>query len=185
MGDQQVGLQARLMSKALRKLTAAINKSKTCVIFVNQIRMKIGVMFGSPETTSGGRALKFYSSMRIDLRRIASIKQGQETVGNRVRAKVVKNKVAAPFRLAEFDLLFTEGISREGSLLDMALEHKIVTKSGSWFTYKEEHIGQGRENARLFLKENADVAGGITAELLQKLGLAKQPKGDKETGAPK
>ena len=147
--------------------------------------MMIGVLFGSPETTPGGRALKFYSTVRIDLRRIASIKQGQETVGNRVRAKVVKNKVAAPFRLAEFDLLFTEGISKEGSLLDMALEHKIVAKSGSWFTYKDEHIGQGRENARLFLKENSDVATAIQSELMQRLGLAKQPKGDKEKDTQK
>jgi recombination protein RecA len=185
MGDLHIGLQARLMSQALRKLTAAISKSKTCVIFVNQIRMKIGVMFGSPETTPGGRALKFYSTVRIDLRRIASIKQGQETIGNRVRAKVVKNKVAAPFRLAEFDLLFTEGISKEGSLLDMALEHKIVAKSGSWFTYKDEHVGQGRENARLFLKENPDVATAIKSELMQRLGLAKQPKGDKEKDTQK
>jgi recombination protein RecA len=180
IGDQRVGLQARLMSQALRRLTASISKSKTCVIFVNQMREKIGVMFGSPETTPGGRALKFYSSVRIDLRRIASVKHGQETVGNRVRAKVVKNKVAAPFRRAEFDLLFTEGISKEGSLLDMALEHKIVAKSGSWFTYKDEHIGQGRENARLFLKENPDVAEAIQSELLQKLGLAAEPEGDKE-----
>ena len=180
MGDQHIGLQARLMSQALRKLTAAISKSKTCVIFVNQIREKIGVMFGSPQTTPGGRALKFYSSVRIDLRRIASLKDGQETVGNRVRAKVVKNKVAAPFRLAEFDLLFTEGISKEGSLLDMALEHKIVTKSGSWFAYNEEHIGQGRENARLFLRENADVAEKIKSEILGKLGLVKQPEENKE-----
>jgi recombination protein RecA len=180
MGDQHIGLQARLMSQALRKLTAAISKSKTCVIFVNQIREKIGVMFGSPQTTPGGRALKFYSSVRIDLRRIASIKDGQETVGNRVRAKIVKNKVAAPFRLAEFDLLFTEGISKEGSLLDMALEHKIVTKSGSWFAYNEEHIGQGRESARLFLRENADVAETIKSEILGKLGLVKPPKENKE-----
>ena len=180
MGDQHIGLQARLMSQALRKLTAAISKSKTCVIFVNQIREKIGVMFGSPQTTPGGRALKFYSSVRIDLRRIASLKDGQETVGNRVRAKVVKNKVAAPFRLAEFDLLFTEGISKEGSLLDMALEHKIVTKSGSWFAYNEEHIGQGRENARLFLRENADVAEKIKSEILGKLGLVKPPEENKE-----
>jgi len=185
MGDQHVGLQARLMSQALRKLTAAISKSKTCVVFVNQIREKIGVMFGSPQTTPGGRALKFYSSVRIDLRRIASIKDGQETVGNRVRAKVVKNKVAAPFRLAEFDLLFTEGISKEGSLLDMALEHKIVTKSGSWFTYKDEHLGQGRENARLFLRENADVAETIKSEILGKLGLGKPPEKSKEEDTEK
>ena len=185
MGDQHVGLQARLMSQALRKLTAAISKSKTCVIFVNQIREKIGVMFGSPQTTPGGRALKFYSSVRIDLRRIASIKDGQETVGNRVRAKVVKNKVAAPFRLAEFDLLFTEGISKEGSLLDMALEHKIVTKSGSWFAYNEEHLGQGRENARLFLRENADVAETIKSEILEKLGLVKEPETNKKEDTEK
>jgi len=185
MGDQHVGLQARLMSQALRKLTAAISKSKTCVIFVNQMREKIGVMFGSPQTTPGGRALKFYSSVRIDLRRIASIKDGQETVGNRVRAKVVKNKVAAPFRLAEFDLLFTEGISKEGSLLDMAIEHKIVTKSGSWFAYKDEHIGQGRENARLFLRENADIAEKIKSEILEKLGMMESPKENKEEDTEK
>jgi len=180
MGDQHVGLQARLMSQALRKLTAAISKSKTCVIFVNQIREKIGVMFGNPQTTPGGRALKFYSSVRIDLRRIASIKDGQETVGNRVRAKIVKNKVAAPFKVAEFDLLFTEGISKEGSLLDMAIEHKIVTKSGSWFSYNDEHLGQGRENARLFLRENADLAEAIKSDILGKLGLVKAPKENKE-----
>jgi len=185
MGEPHVGLQARLMSQALRKLTAAISKSKTCVIFVNQMREKIGVMYGSPETTPGGRALKFYASVRIDLRRLASIKQGQETIGNRVRAKVVKNKVAAPFTQAEFDLLFTEGISKEGSLLDMALEHKIVTRSGSWFSYKEDHIGQGRESARLFLKENPDVAAAIKSELMQRLGLTKPPEGGEEKGARK
>jgi recombination protein RecA len=182
MGDQHVGLQARLMSQALRKLTAAISKSKTCVIFVNQMREKIGVMFGSPETTPGGRALKFYSSVRIDLRRIASIKDGQQTVGNRVRAKVVKNKIAAPFKQAEFDLLFTEGISKEGSLLDLALEEKIVTRSGSWFSYQDEQIGQGRENARLFLKENPDVAEAIKTAILQKAGLAQPAEADKEEG---
>jgi recombination protein RecA len=182
MGDQHVGLQARLMSQALRKLTAAISKSKTCVIFVNQMREKIGVMFGSPETTPGGRALKFYSSVRIDLRRIASIKDGQQTVGNRVRAKVVKNKLAAPFKQAEFDLLFTEGISREGSLIDLALEQKVVTKSGSWFSYKDEQIGQGRESARLFLKENPQVAEAIKTEILQKAGLAQPAEVDEEEG---
>jgi len=182
MGDQHVGLQARLMSQALRKLTAAISKSKTCVIFVNQMREKIGVMFGSPETTPGGRALKFYSSVRIDLRRIASIKDGQQTVGNRVRAKVVKNKIAAPFKKAEFDLLFTEGISKEGSLLDLALEEKIITRSGSWFSYRDEQIGQGRENARLFLKENPEVAEAIKTEILQKAGLAQPAEAGKEEG---
>jgi recombination protein RecA len=180
MGDQHVGLQARLMSQALRKLTASISKSKTCVIFVNQMREKIGVMFGSPETTPGGRALKFYATVRIDLRRIAQIKEGQETIGNRVLAKIVKNKVAAPFRHAEFDLLFTEGISKEGSLIDMALEQKIIGKTGSWFTYKDEHIGQGRENVRLFLKENPDIADAIKADVLKRLGLTKPPEGEKE-----
>jgi len=182
MGDQHVGLQARLMSQALRKLTAAISKSKTCVIFVNQMREKIGVMFGSPETTPGGRALKFYSSVRIDLRRISSIKEGQQTVGNRVRAKVVKNKIAAPFKQAEFDLLFTEGISKEGSLLDMALEQKIITRSGSWFSYQDEQIGQGRENARLFLKQNPEVAEAIKSAILQKFGLAQPAEADEGKG---
>ena len=165
MGDAQVGLQARLMSQALRKLTACISKSKTSVIFINQIREKIGVMFGSPETTPGGRALKFYSSVRLDIRRIGSIKVGDVNVGNRVRVKVAKNKVAPPFRQAEFDMMFDEGISREGSLLDVALENNVLEKSGTWFSYKGNRIGQGRENARAYLKENPDVATEIEERL--------------------
>jgi recombination protein RecA len=161
MGDAHVGLQARLMSQALRKLTASVSKSHTCVIFINQIREKIGVMFGSPETTPGGRALKFYSSVRLDVRRIEGIKDGAEFIGNRVRAKVVKNKVAPPFRTAEFDLMYSKGISKEGSLLDVAVEHGIVRKSGAWFTYNEEQIGQGRENAKAFLCEHTDIAEEI------------------------
>src|SRR5687767_462970 len=157
MGDTHVGLQARLMSQALRKLTASVAKSRTCVIFINQIREKIGVMFGNPETTPGGRALKFYSSVRLDVRRIEGIKDGTEFIGNRVRAKVVKNKVAPPFRTAEFDLMYSKGISKEGSLLDVAVEQGIVHKAGAWFTYKEEQIGQGRENAKAFLTEHPDV----------------------------
>ena len=171
MSDQQMGLQARPMSKALRKLTASINKSKTTVIFINQIREKIGVMFGNPETTPGGRALKFYSSVRLDVRRVGTIKDGQETIGARTRAKVVKNKVAPPFKDAEFDILFSEGISKESSLLDVAAEQGIITKSGAWFSYKNEHIGQGRENARRFLKENPDVFGEILQETMQRLGM--------------
>ncbi|MFQ5866649.1 MAG: recombinase RecA [bacterium] len=169
MGDAQVGLQARLMSQALRKLTAAISKSKTCVIFINQIREKIGVMFGSPETTPGGRALKFYSSVRLDIRRIGSIKAGDVDVGNRVRVKVSKNKVAPPFRRAEFDMMYNEGISREGSLLDVALENDVIEKSGTWFSYKGNRIGQGRENARSYLKKNPEVAKEIEEILREKL----------------
>jgi recombination protein RecA len=157
MGDQHIGLQARLMSQALRKLTASISKSNTMVIFINQIRMKIGVMFGNPETTTGGNALKFYSSVRLDVRRIAALKDGEEVIGNRTRVKVVKNKVAPPFRQAEFDILYNEGVSYEGDLLDLGTEAGIVEKSGSWFSYGGERIGQGREAARRFLKENADV----------------------------
>jgi recombination protein RecA len=171
MGDQQMGLQARLMSKALRKLTSSINKSKTTVIFINQIREKIGVMFGNPETTPGGRALKFYSSVRLDIRRLGTIKEGQEVIGARTRAKIVKNKVAPPFKEAEFDILFSEGISKESSLIDVAVEQDIVTKSGAWFSYKNEHIGQGRENARKFLKENPDVFKEISKATKQSLGL--------------
>jgi recombination protein RecA len=171
MGDQQMGLQARLMSKALRKLTASINKSKTTVIFINQIREKIGVMFGNPETTPGGRALKFYSSIRLDVRRLGTIKDGQETIGARTRAKIVKNKVAAPFKEAMFDILFKEGISKESSLVDVALEQGVIAKSGAWFSYKNEHIGQGRENARKFLKENPDIFQEIARETKQSLGL--------------
>jgi len=171
MGDQQMGLQARLMSKALRKLTASINKSKTTVIFINQIREKIGVMFGNPETTPGGRALKFYSSLRLDVRRLGMIKDGQEIIGARTKAKVVKNKVAPPFKEAQFDILFHEGISKESSLIDIAAEQGVITKSGAWFSYNNEHIGQGRENARKFLKENPDIFQTITRETKQRLGL--------------
>jgi recombination protein RecA len=171
MGDQQVGLQARLMSKAMRKLTASINKSKTTVIFINQIREKIGVMFGNPETTPGGRALKFYSSLRLDVRRLGTIKEGQEIIGARTRVKVVKNKVAPPFREAEFDILFSDGISKEGSLLDVAATQGIIAKSGAWFSYKNEHIGQGRENARKFLKENPDIFREIMQATLTSIGM--------------
>jgi recombination protein RecA len=169
MGDSHMGLQARLMSQALRKLTAAISKSKTCIVFINQIREKIGVMFGNPETTTGGRALKFYSSVRIDLRRIASLKKGDEVVGSRVRAKVVKNKVAPPFRKAEFDIMFDEGISRTGGVLDMAENMDIIKKSGSWVIYGEEKIGQGRENARLYLKQNPKILQKLEKEIRDKL----------------
>jgi len=171
MGDSHMGLQARLMSQALRKLTGTVAKSRTCLVFINQIREKIGVMFGNPETTTGGRALKFYSSVRIDIRRISAIKEGDVVVGSRTRVKVVKNKVAAPFREAEFDILYGEGISREGDLLDLAVNHNIVEKSGSWFSYKNERIGQGRENARAFLKENKDVLAKLDAEVRKALGL--------------
>jgi recombination protein RecA len=171
MGDSHMGLQARLMSQALRKLTGIVSKSRTCMIFINQIREKIGVMFGNPETTTGGRALKFYASVRIDIRRIAAIKEGDQVTGSRTRVKVVKNKVAAPFREAEFDILYGEGISREGDLLDLAANHNIVEKSGSWFSYKSERIGQGRENARQFLKDNKDILGKIEAEIRKQLGL--------------
>jgi len=172
MGDSHVGLQARLMSQALRKLTAIVAKSKTCLVFINQIREKIGVMFGSPETTTGGRALKFYSSVRIDIRRIASIKDGDVVTGSRARIKVVKNKVAAPFRQAEFDIDYGEGISRAGELVDMGVDHKLVTKSGAWYSYGDVRIGQGRENAKQFLRENPDLAEEIELQLREKLGLA-------------
>jgi recombination protein RecA len=171
MGEPQMGLQARLMSQALRKLTAIVSKSKTCLIFINQIREKIGVMFGNPETTTGGRALKFYASIRVDIRRIQSIKEGDRVVGSRTRAKVVKNKVAAPFREAEFDIIYGEGVSREGDLLDLGVMKGILEKSGTWLSYKGERIGQGRENARLFLRENADFREKIEHELRKALGL--------------
>src|SRR5579883_800192 len=171
MGDSHVGLQARLMSQALRKLTGIVSKSRTCMIFINQIREKIGVMFGNPETTTGGRALKFYSSVRIDIRRIAAIKEGEIVTGSRTRVKVVKNKVAAPFREAEFDILYGEGISREGDLLDLAVNNNILEKSGSWFSYKGERIGQGRENARQFLKDNKDTLAKLEAEVRKAVGL--------------
>ncbi len=172
MGDTHVGLQARLMSQALRKLAGTINRSDTTALFINQLREKIGVMFGSPEVTPGGRALKFYSSTRIDVRRIETIKDGQEAIGNRVRAKIVKNKVAPPFRLAEFDIMFGEGISREGSLLDVAVEHDVVRKSGAWYTYEDDQLGQGRENAKRFLRENPEVAMQLQAQVLEIVGLA-------------
>ncbi len=171
MGDSHMGLQARLMSQALRKLTGMVSKSKTCLIFINQIREKIGVMFGSPETTTGGRALKFYSSVRLDIRRIAAIKDGDAVVGNRTKVKVVKNKLASPFREAEFDIIYGEGISKEGDLIDLGVAQNVIEKSGSWFSYKGERIGQGRENARQFLKDNPDIRNNIETELRKALGL--------------
>src|ERR1700688_866582 len=171
MGDSHMGLQARLMSQALRKLTGMVSKSKTCLIFINQIREKIGVMFGNPETTTGGRALKFYSSVRLDIRRIAAIKDGEAVIGNRTKVKVVKNKLASPFREAEFDIVYGEGISREGDLMDLGVQHNVIEKSGSWFSYKTERIGQGRENARQFLKDNPDIRQSVDTELRKTLGL--------------
>jgi recombination protein RecA len=180
MGEAQMGLQARLMSQALRKLTGAVSKSRTCLIFINQIREKIGVMFGNPETTTGGKALKFYSSMRIDIRRIGAVKEGDVVVGSRTKVKIVKNKVAAPFRDAEFDILYGEGISREGDVLDLAVAHNVVEKSGAWFSYSGERIGQGRENVRQYLKDNRDTFDRIHQQLRQKLGIA----GVKEAEVP-
>ena len=174
MGDSHMGLQARLMSQALRKLTAAISKSKTCVIFINQIRMKIGVMFGNPETTTGGNALKFYSSVRIDLRRIASLKKGDAVIGNRVRAKVVKNKLAAPFKQTEFDIMFDEGISRSSSIMDLAEKFGVLKKSGTWFSYGEEKLGQGKENTRLYLKENPKVLDKMESEVMKTMDSVEQ-----------
>src|SRR6201988_1133425 len=172
MGDPSMGLQARLMSQALRKLTAIVSKSRTCLIFINQLREKIGVMFGNPETTTGGRALKFYSSIRLDIRRIQSIKEGDRVVGSRTRAKVVKNKVAAPFREAEFDIIYGEGVSREGDLLDIGVAKNILEKSGTWISYKGERLGQGRDNARIFLKENTDIRGKTESALRKKMNIA-------------
>jgi recombination protein RecA len=183
MGDTHVGLQARLMSQALRKLTGSVSRSKTIFIFINQLREKIGVMFGSPETTPGGRALKFYSSVRLDVRRIDALKDGSEIVGSRVRVKVVKNKVAAPFRNAEFDIQYGTGISKEGSLLDVAIEHGIVRKSGAWFIYGEDQLGQGRENAKSFLGDNADIATEIELKIKDKLGLLGAPAEDEPAEA--
>jgi recombination protein RecA len=177
MGDSHVGLQARLMSQALRKLTANLNKTNTIMIFINQLREKIGVMFGSPETTPGGRALKFYSSVRLDIRRIESIKDGAEVVGSRTRVKVVKNKVAPPFRQAEFDIMYGKGISREGSLLDMAVEMAIVKKSGAWFTYEGEQLGQGRENAKNFLAENPEIMVEISEKVRVQAGIGEETEG--------
>src|SRR6059036_1478788 len=173
MGDAQMGLQARLMSQALRKLTGIVSKSKTCLIFINQIREKIGVMFGNPETTTGGRALKFYSSVRLDIRRTTQIKEGEEVIGSRVKVKVVKNKVAPPFREAEFDILYGEGISREGDLLDLGVDKGIIEKSGAWFSYKGERLGQGRENAKQFLKDNPEMYRAIEERLRRDLGLTR------------
>ncbi len=175
MGDSLPGLQARLMSQALRKLTAIVSKSNTCLVFINQIREKIGVMFGNPETTTGGRALKFYSSIRVDIRRIASIKEGELVVGNRTRVKIVKNKLAPPFREAEFDILYNQGISYEGDLIDLAVERKLVEKSGAWFSYKGERLGQGRENAKLFIREHQEIAQALDAKLREMLGLKPAP----------
>ncbi|MEQ1574899.1 MAG: recombinase RecA [Vicinamibacterales bacterium] len=174
MGDAQMGLQARLMSQALRKLTGVVSKSKTTLVFINQLREKIGVMFGNPETTTGGRALKFYASVRIDIRRIASIKDGDQVIGGRTRVKVVKNKVAPPFREAEFDIMYGEGISKEGDLLDLAVEKRIVEKSGAWFAFAGERLGQGRENAKQFLKENPDIRQTVESRVRKELGLTKE-----------
>jgi len=175
MGDAHVGLQARLMSQALRKLTGTISKSNCCVIFINQIRMKIGVMFGNPETTTGGNALKFYASVRMDIRRIAAIKQGQDVIGNRTRVKVVKNKIAPPFKEAEFDIMYGRGISRVGDIIDLGVEQGIVDKSGAWYSYAGERIGQGRENAKIFLSEHPETADAIEAKLLEHFGLLDSP----------
>jgi recombination protein RecA len=174
MGEAQMGLQARLMSQALRKLTGAVSKSKTSLIFINQLREKIGVMFGNPETTTGGRALKFYSSVRIDIRRIGAIKDGENVVGGRTRVKIVKNKMAPPFREAEFDVMYGEGVSREGDLIDIAVEHKIIEKSGAWFAYGGERLGQGRENVKGFLKENIDLRTAIEEKVRKALGMGKE-----------
>jgi recombination protein RecA len=174
MGEAQMGLQARLMSQALRKLTGAVSKSKTCLIFINQLREKIGVMFGNPETTTGGRALKFYSSVRIDIRRIGAIKDGEAVVGGRTRVKVVKNKVAPPFREAEFDVMYGEGISREGDLLDLAVDRKIVDKSGTWFAFNGDRLGQGRENVKQFLKDNPEIFKSIEERVRRELGMARE-----------
>ena len=174
MGDAQVGLQARLMSQALRKLTGAVSKSKTCLVFINQLREKIGVMFGSPETTTGGRALKFYSSVRIDIRRIGAIKDGETVVGGRTRVKIVKNKMAPPFREAEVDMMYGEGVSREGDLIDLAVERKIIDKSGAWFSFAGERLGQGRENVKIFLKEHVDLRQSIEEKVRRELGLVRE-----------
>ncbi len=182
MGEPTMGLQARLMSQALRKLTAIVAKSKTCLIFINQIREKIGVMFGNPETTTGGRALKFYATVRLDIRRIATIKDGETVIGSRTRAKVVKNKVAAPFREAEFDILYGEGISREGDLIDLGVDKGLVEKTGSWFSFHGERIGQGRDNARQFLRENLDIRARLEKELREKLGLPRDGAGEAAPG---
>ena len=182
MGDSHMGLQARLMSQALRKLTGTVSKSRTCLIFINQIREKIGVMFGNPETTTGGKALKFYSSVRIDIRRIGAVKEGDVVVGSRTKVKIVKNKVAAPFRDAEFDILYGEGISREGDVLDLAVTHSIVDKAGAWYSFQGERLGQGRESVRGMLKENKDIFARIDGDLRKKLGI--KPSSDVDLPAP-
>ncbi len=179
MGDNHVGLQARLMSQALRKMTGALSGANTTAIFINQLREKIGVMFGSPETTTGGRALKFYSSVRLDVRRIESLKDGSDMVGNRTRVKVVKNKVAPPFKQAEFDIMYGEGISREGSLIDLGVEHGIIRKAGAWFTYETDQLGQGKENARQFLRSHPEIARDIEQKILVKAGITSDPDGEK------
>jgi recombination protein RecA len=178
MGDSHVGLQARLMSQALRKITGALSHAQTTAIFINQLREKVGVMFGSPETTTGGKALKFYSSVRLDVRRIETLKDGTDAVGNRTRVKVVKNKMSPPFKVAEFDILYGVGISREGSLIDLGVEQGIVRKAGAWYTYEGDQLGQGKENARTFLKENADLANEIERKIKEKLGVGPQPSAD-------
>jgi recombination protein RecA len=185
MGDSHVGLQARLMSQALRKLTAIVAKSKTCLVFINQIREKIGVMFGNPETTTGGRALKFYSSVRLDIRRIGALKDGENVVGSRAKVKVVKNKTAAPFRQAEFDIVYAEGISRAGELIDLGVDHKLIDKSGAWYAYGDVRLGQGRENAKRFLRENPDLGQELEAKIRDGMGLPqpRQPV-DKQGEAP-
>ncbi|MDZ7330914.1 MAG: recombinase RecA [candidate division KSB1 bacterium] len=187
MGDAQMGLQARLMSQAMRKLSGAISKSNTCVIFINQIREKIGVMFGSPETTTGGRALKFYASVRIDIRKTASIKEGEEIVGNRTKVKIVKNKMAPPFREAEFDIMYGTGISKEGDIIDVAVNHGIIEKSGTWFSYGEERLGQGRENVKRFLIENPDLYKEIETKVRKALGILqeKAPEEEKKAASSK
>jgi len=185
MGDSHMGVQARLMSQALRKLTGVVSKSRTCLVFINQIREKIGVMFGNPETTTGGRALKFYATVRLDIRRIAAIKDGDNVIGSRTKVKVVKNKVAAPFREAEFDIIYGEGISKEGDLIDLGAAHNILEKSGSWFSYKGERIGQGRENARQFLKDNPDIRQALDSELRKSLGLVRPEPAAAAADAPK
>jgi recombination protein RecA len=184
MGDSHVGLQARLMSQALRKMTGALNTTNTTAIFINQLREKIGVMFGSPETTTGGKALKFYASVRLDVRRIESLKDGTEVVGNRTRVKVVKNKVSSPFRQAEFDIMYGKGISREGSLIDVGVEQSIIRKAGAWYTYEGDQLGQGKEKAREFLKENPDVAAEIEKKILEKLGVGVGSAASDEAGGP-
>jgi recombination protein RecA len=184
MGDSHMGLQARLMSQALRKLTGMVSKSKTCLIFINQIREKIGVMFGSPETTTGGRALKFYASVRVDIRRIAAIKDGDVVTGNRTKVKIVKNKLAAPFREAEFDIVYGEGISKEGDLIDLGVANNVVEKSGSWFSYKGDRIGQGRENSKQFLKDNTDLRDAIDIEVRKALGLSRSEASNGQPAEP-